>query len=231
MAAKKSKDYCRIASGVQMVDTSFQATDSFVDHMKDVGVSIVARYYDYENETLPGKRLREYEIPIISKAGMSILVVFQHNNNKSETFEDWKNRGLNDAERALKMATELRQPSGSAIYFGVDGDFVGSIPGIKFYTKEVVGYFSEINKVFEADGGKYRIGAYGSGEALRVLKTSDLITLRWLSHSHGFVGSKDALAADRYEIEQYLPGQCGGRSVDFNSLRDGVSDVGQFKLI
>lgn len=228
--AKQSDDYCRSSSGIQMVDTAFTVTENFLESMRAVGVDTIARYYDYENETLPGKLLTLDEADLITEHGLNLLVVFQHRNNRPETFRDWRNRGPSDAQRSLDLAARFNQPEGSAIYFGVDGDFVGSIPGYTFYTDDVVSYFEEINRILGDAGHPYRIGAYGSGECLRTLLDRGLISFRWLSHSHGFVGSRDALTNGAYDIEQYLPGTCGGRSIDFNARREANLDVGQFSL-
>lgn len=86
----------------------------------DFGISTVFRYYDHENETLPGKTLTGSEADAIIAAGLKIGVVFQHHNDDPAKFLDPAS-GKRDAERALKLADSMRQPYGSAIYFGVDG--------------------------------------------------------------------------------------------------------------
>lgn len=227
--AKKSNDYCFNSSGVDMVDTSTTVTREFAEKMKSVGVKTIARYYDYEDETLPGKRLRKSEIEIFKEYGFNALVAFQHYNNNIKTFENWKKRGPDDAKRALAMAREFEQPQGSAIYFGVDGDFVGKNTGkYKFMTEEVVNYFNEINNIFRDNSVKYNIGVYGSGETCRILLDKKLAKYCWLSHSHGFIGTKALLKNGNYVIEQLLFGNCGGRQIDFNIVRKGISDYGQF---
>lgn len=229
-AAKKSSKFCKTSSGVEMVDTAFPVTDSFVGKMQKIGVKTIGRYFDYENETLPGKRLRPKELPIFKKYNMSHVVIFQHNNNKVSTFLNWKKRGPADAERALKMSTDINQPGGSAIYFGVDGDFVGKLSNVKFYTDEVIGYFREIKRKFQVENADYKIGVYGSGAACRTLKSKGLISYCWLSHSHGFFGTKDVLMTGDYHLEQYLPGNCGGRSIDFSDDNTPSGEYGQFIL-
>ncbi|RVT84361.1 DUF1906 domain-containing protein [Rhodobacteraceae bacterium CCMM004] len=227
---KKSDDHCRPASGVHMVDTSAIVTDEFLTKMQEVGVSTVARYYDYENETITGKRLRPEELPLIARYGMSVAVVFQHNNNKAATFQDWRNRGPADAREALKLAARMEQPQTSAIYFGVDGDFVGPPGrGAPFFTDDVIGYFEEINRVFYEENVGYTIGVYGSGETCFTLIGEGLAGFCWLSHSHGFTGTQDALSAGSWDIQQYLHGTCGGRAVDFNEFQSPDAFVGQWR--
>ncbi|NCO20423.1 MAG: DUF1906 domain-containing protein [Rhodobacterales bacterium] len=223
---RKSDDFCRPDSGVDMVDTSAIVTPAFLDKMREVGVKTIARYYDYEAETIPGKRLRAEELPLIASYGMSVVVVFQHNNNRPETFNDWANRGPADAREALALAARFNQPPNGAVYFGVDGDFVGN--GAIFHTDDVIGYFTEINRVFDAAGVSFPVGVYGSGETCITLMAEGLAGFCWLSHSHGFSGTTMALSEGLFDIEQFLHGTCGGREVDFNKLRDGVTAFGQW---
>ena len=223
---RKSDDFCRPASGADMVDTSAIVTTEFLDRMREVGVKTIARYYDYEAETITGKRLRAEELPLIGSYGMSVVVVFQHNNNKPETFNDWANRGPADAREALKLAAAFNQPPNAAIYFGVDGDFVGD--GAIFHTDDVISYFDEVNRMFDEVGVSYPVGVYGSGETCVTLIAEGLAGFCWLSHSHGFTGTKEVLAEGLFDIEQFLHGTCGGREVDFNKVREGVSAFGQW---
>jgi len=232
MTAKNSADYCRANSGAKMVDTASVVTYEFLLRMQEIGVKTIARYYDYENETLPNKRLRDKEVVLLRELGFRLLVIFQHNNNKSSTFENWKTRGPEDAARCLELSGIFGQPENSAIYFGVDGDFFGNIPGYPatHLSEEIFGYFDEILNTFSRLNAKYKVGVYGGGACINALKKRSLVDFRWLSHSHGFVGSKNAFLAGEYEIEQYLPGQCGGRSIDFNNFRSESSVVGDFSL-
>jgi hypothetical protein len=88
--------------------------------LKSFKVDTVFRYYDHKDETLPGKTLHPEEADAIIAAGLKIGVVFQHYNDDPAKFLA-PSSGENDAERALKLADENRQPYGSAIYFSVDG--------------------------------------------------------------------------------------------------------------
>ena len=100
--------------------------------LKTFKVDTVFRYYDYKNETLPGKTLHPEESDAIIAAGLKIGVVFQHYNDDPAKFLD-PGSGTNDAEQALKLADENRQPYGSAIYFSVDGPERHLDPLIKEY--------------------------------------------------------------------------------------------------
>lgn len=46
----------------------------------------VIRYYDWPEETLPGKTLTARELVLIARADMAVAVIFQHNNDCLCTF-------------------------------------------------------------------------------------------------------------------------------------------------
>lgn len=91
-----------------------------VDALKELGVETIIRYYDWQDESIACKTLLKDEVDEIFARGMSVAVVFQHNNDDPETFFD-PSRGTTDAKRALELAEANGQPYGTAIYFGVDG--------------------------------------------------------------------------------------------------------------
>jgi hypothetical protein len=118
---------CAASGEFQAVDFSFPVTEArasanrpALDALKQFGVRTVFRYYDHPNESLACKTLLKDESDAIIAKGLSVAVVFQHNNDDPETFFD-KARGNADATRALALADANGQPYGSAIYFGVDG--------------------------------------------------------------------------------------------------------------
>ncbi len=94
--------------------------DQALNALKQFGVKTIIRYYDFSDESLVCKTLLADESDAILAKGLSIAVVFQHNNDDPETIFDPK-RGAADAERALALAAANGQPFGSTIYFGVDG--------------------------------------------------------------------------------------------------------------
>jgi hypothetical protein len=93
--------------------------ESALKLLQAFGVKTVFRYYDYEQESIPGKTLSLDERDAIFSANLSVAVIFQHNNDNPATFVVG-NRGADDARRALTLAKRLGQPFGTAIYFGVD---------------------------------------------------------------------------------------------------------------
>ncbi len=141
----------------------------------------VFRYYCHLPPSLPEKDLQPEEARIILGEGLSLGVVFQHYNNCYRTFENkW---GKEDAEQALRMAAALKQPAGSAIYFGVDGDWPWAS-----MLEQVVAYFEDVNKAFEGSG--YKVGIYSNGCTCNVIREKNLASYFWLSGSTGHSGTQ-----------------------------------------
>jgi len=118
---------CQAQSGMTAIDASHPLTEltprngkSGLAALRDMGIRTVIRYYDSVAETLPCKTLVPEETRALLDAGFSLLAVFQHHNDNPMTFLT-PGRGTMDAQRAIELALANGQPSGSAIYFGVDG--------------------------------------------------------------------------------------------------------------
>ena len=118
---------CEAGKGYVAVDNAQQLQADFLLKLKSAGIGTVIRYYDWAEETLPGKTLTSRELSLIAKADMSVAVIFQHHNDCLCTFMR-KGRGTRDARRALELAKSFSQPAGSAIYFGIDGSTRSSSP-------------------------------------------------------------------------------------------------------
>jgi len=119
---------CNAHSGMTAVDMS-QPTNTITTEsgqsgyqaLKSMGVKSVIRYYDWVGEDdISCKALLPTESDAIIGAGLNIISVFQHENDDPESFFV-KTRGTVDAKHALSLAHANGQPSGSAIYFSVDG--------------------------------------------------------------------------------------------------------------
>jgi Domain of unknown function (DUF1906) len=93
---------------------------SGMEAFKAIGVKTIARYYDWVDGETTCKSLFPKESDALIAAGFNIITIFQRQNSDPETFID-KSRGAKDAREALKLAAANGQPSGSAIYFAVDG--------------------------------------------------------------------------------------------------------------
>ena len=211
--------YCANDPRIEAVDLSAPVDQGFLDTMRGIGIRTIIRYYDHQDETLPGKTLRRAERDLIHANGFKTAVVFQHHNNEFVSFTPV--RGHEDAERSLALARENSQPRGSAIYFGVDGPWqsAGELAN-------VAAYFRELKTSLAGLG--YRIGVYGSGLVCNMLVSTGLAELCWLGAPTSWPDYHAYYQARRWGLAQLRTSQCGGRSVDFNLVNDRVADYGQF---
>ena len=218
-SAAHGSDSCLRNPRAEAVDSSAPVTQSFLDQMKAIGISTIIRYYDHEDETLPGKTLRRGERDVIVMNGLKIGVVFQHRNNKFASFTAL--RGRQDAERSLILAAENSQPRGSAIYFGVDGPW-----NTPYELANVTAYFQEVNARLAGSG--YRVGVYGSGLVCNALLANGLAELCWLAAPTSWPDFSAWYQTKRWRLVQLPTTQCGGRSVDFNLANGPEAEYGQF---
>jgi hypothetical protein len=211
--------YCANDPRIEAVDLSAPVDQDFLDTMRGIGIKTIIRYYDHEDETLPGKTLRAAERNLILANGFQTAVVFQHHNNWFASFTP--QRGRQDAERSLALAQENLQPKGSAIYFGVDGPWQSA-----YELANVAAYFQELKARLAGFG--YRIGVYGSGLVCNMLLSTGLAELCWLGAPTSWPDYHAYYQTRRWGLAQLRTSQCGGRSVDFNLANDRVADYGQF---
>ncbi len=219
LSTSHATDFCRTDPRVEAVDSSAPVTQGFLDQMKAIGISTIIRYYDHEDETLPGKTLRRGERDGIVMNGLKMGVVFQHRNNKFASFTAL--RGRQDAERSLILAAENSQPRGSAIYFGVDGPW-----NAPHELANITAYFQEVNASLAGSG--YRVGVYGSGLVCNALLANGLAELCWLAAPTSWPDFSAYYQTKRWRLVQLPTTQCGGRSVDFNLANGPEAEYGQF---
>ena len=157
------------------------------------GVRTVFRYYSHLPPSLPGKDLQPEEAKIILGEGLSIGAVFQHFNNCFRTFENkW---GRDDAEQALRMAQAVGQPSGSAIYFGVDADWPYAA-----MRDPIIRYFEDVKRAFEGSG--IAVGVYSNGCICNAVRDKGLAEYFWLSGSTGHSGTQAFYNTGRWTLFQ-----------------------------
>jgi Domain of unknown function (DUF1906) len=218
-SAAQAGEYCANDPRVEAVDLSAPVEQGFLNTMRGIGIKTIIRYYDHEDETLPGKTLRRDERNLILKNGFKTVVVFQHHNNQFASFTAL--RGREDAERSLALADENSQPPGSAIYFGVDGPWQAA-----YELANVADYFRELRARLAGFG--YRIGVYGSGLVCDMLLSTGLAELCWLGAPTSWPDYHAYYQTRKWGLAQLRTSRCGGRSVDFNLANDMVADYGQF---
>lgn len=233
---------CEPGKGYVAADTAQQLNEEFLGRLKEAGIGTVIRYYDWGDETLPGKTLNAREVALIAKSDMSVALIFQHNNDCLCTFMR-KGRGARDAKRALELAKSFSQPAGSAIYFGVDGvdaqfltllaatDLPAAEPQAKKFAQRYVrAYFQEVAMTMKSSG--YRVGAYGSGLVCSYLLDERLAELCWLANATSWPGYERFAATNKWALKQHLPtrkADCFGIKVDLNTGNPTSSDFGQWK--
>jgi hypothetical protein len=136
------------------------------------GFGFVARYL------VPSgwKRLTKHEANVISEAGLQIVSVFE---TTADRALGGRVAGLADGATALRLAQEIGQPAGSAIYFAVD------FPATSSQMPAVIDY---IRACSEATPG-YNTGAYGSAYVVKSLRSADACSRFWQTYawSHGEV--------------------------------------------
>jgi hypothetical protein len=164
-----------------IADTATRLDAAKAKALRQKGVRTVFRYYSHLPPSLPGKDLQPEEAKIILGEGLSLGAVFQHYNNCFRTFENkW---GREDAEQALRMAEAIKQPEGSAIYFGVDGDWPW-----QSMLDAVTVYFEDVHRAFEGSG--LAVGIYSNGCTCNVIREKGFASYFWLSGSTGHSGSQ-----------------------------------------
>jgi Domain of unknown function (DUF1906) len=217
VSAACAAEYCVTDPQIQAVDLASSVDQYFLTQMKANGIKTIIRYYDHEDETLPGKTLRRAERDLIMLNGLNLAVVFQHHNDQLASFTAL--RGRQDAERSLALASENSQLKGSAIYFGVDGPWRTA-----FALSGIMAYFGEVKARLMRAG--YRAGVYGSGLVCNMLLRSGLADLCWLGAPTTWPEFHEYYPTKEWKLVQQPTTRCGGHSVDFN-LANGT-DYGQF---
>jgi hypothetical protein len=119
------------------------------------------------------------------------------------------------------LAAENSQPTGSAIYFGVDGPW-----RTPYELANIIAYFQEVNARMAGSG--YRVGVYGSGLVCNALLANGLAQLCWLAAPNAWPDFDVYYQTKKWRLAQLPTTQCGGRSVDFNLTNGTEAEYGQF---
>lgn len=213
---------------MSIIDTPFN-TESSISCLQSKGVRTVIRYYNFSNSSVfPRKRLELPEAEALTANGMQIAVVFQQRQSQVADFSELK--GFAAGRTAFRHAQHnIGQPAGSGIYFSVDFDASNSE-----INNNVAPYFEGVRRAFTEESGgnpEYRVGVYGSGLVSSTLTERGLIELTWLAMSRGFRGTKQALDAGEFHLNQLAPAStlCG-LGVDFNDANPNRPDFGAFTI-
>jgi hypothetical protein len=212
----------------RIIDTPWNAA-GHAEALRATGIETVIRYYNFANSrTLPEKALTLAEAQALCGAGLRIGVVFQQRQNQERDFSH--EQGLRAGRRAFELARQaIGQPPGSAIYFAVDFDADAAA-----VERAVMPYFEGVHAAFEDTGGRaagYRLGCYGSGLVVRLLRDAGLIECVWLSMSRGFRETGQRLEEGDWHLNQVPPAQSLlGLGIDFNEANPDGRDIGDFVI-
>jgi len=187
------------------------------DALKAAGVKTIIRYIaaGLEHEE---KVIKPGEAHGIADAGLRLGLVYEIGGKPSGA-----SVGQRDGAYARMYAPTVGAPTGSIIWYTVDYDAGPSdYPGIQ----------AAFQSFKTALGSDFRVGTYASGYICDRLMAADLIAGRWLTDSMGFRGTRDSVAAGRYEMKQALPQVIAGLDTDPDALHIGVdgtpADIGDF---
>lgn len=199
------------------VDTRTIISNAITAKALNVGrEEFVCRYYAIEENA--DKVLTDSEKTNLHNNGLKIISIYQDRGDVAESFSAAK--GISNAARAYELATQLGQPEGSAIYFGVDYD-----PG--YNLSHIVEYFRNIKDTFDGFPKKYKIGVYGTGKVCNKIKQEEgLAEYSWLSEGSGQPGYSEYDSISKYNIKQSGPIFYNGVKFDDNIAVN--NDYGQW---
>jgi hypothetical protein len=175
--------------------------DKILAHSANFGVLSIYQYYSNSELKYIGK----------GKLGNRVIVLKDRDcrepANPPHTAEE---EAKLDADAALNQAEKepVKQPAGTAIYFGVDFDFDDRDAGL---AKRMLTYFKVISEKVRSKG--YLVGAYGNGAALALLMNEErigevmnerrkYIDLAWLNPSRGHRGAVEFFNGGQWDIFQ-----------------------------
>ena len=206
----------------QGVDLGAPISDTTAKILKKNGIKFVCRYYATRDMVdNVEKILTAAEVTRLHNQGLNIVSIYEDGGKSFSTA-----RGISDATEALRLASTLGQPEGSAIYFGVEPEYSDQVNLIEEY-------FKAVQETFLTDG-RYKVGVYGLAKVCNNIKdTLGYAEYSWMGMSTNVSGSlsiegdSDYIAYDRqekYNIKQSEPIIYNG--VEFDSDTTIKQDYG-----
>jgi len=218
-----TSSYAADPARIAIIDTAWDTT-AYLPALKAGGVHVIGRYYARcEQVGLAEKRFAfTGEAAAILANGMGILSIYQYRSSSKHKFDGQrKGRGKTlinlpdancnpsktgrsasaearlDVAAAIAQARRVKQPQGSAIYFAVDFNFQRQDTVTK---SKILKYFKIVRAALGNAG--YRLGAYGDGDALTVLRAEGLVDFTWIATSAGFSGSSKFHRTGKWNLFQ-----------------------------
>lgn len=162
----------------------------FLQGLANHGIKTVIRYYSDQNN-LPCKNITVQERQLLHSFGFSVAIVYQYNGRMPGRYT--AATGRTDGAFCLGKANELRQPDGSALYFGIDADTAVHDPG------GVIDYFTEINTIL---GARFRIGCYAPGAICAEAQKQKLVSYTWVPEAPAWSGTRDFINSGHWTMYQ-----------------------------
>ncbi len=204
-----------------IVDTGHGTNPAFLRPLADNGVQTIFRYYAQENN-IPGKNVTPYERDMIFDHGLTLAIVYQHRSHVAGRFT--AAAGREDANFCLARAGEIRQPHGTAIFFGLDSDTHSSA--------DVIEYLTVVNRIL---GRRYYVGCYGSGAHCAAALDAGVASLTWVAEAPAWGGTRQFINSGRWHLYQnktQIEGNpimsAGGVPIDTNILNPRFNTIGAF---
>jgi hypothetical protein len=217
---------------MSVIDCSVHSTP-YIPCLQNAGTKVVFRYYARKKQPPPfaEKILEPAEAVALSKAHISIGVVYQYNARSIDKFN--LEQGKSDGGFARSYAANtIKQPAGSAIYFGVDYD-----PEHADIEPYIVPHFHGLVAAMQEhkDYATYDIGVYGGWNVCDRLFKAGLVKFTWLSQSEGHGGREDRkkyVKSKAWDLMQGMPRTdlCDGLDYDLNTVKEGLQSFGQFTV-
>jgi hypothetical protein len=146
-----------------MTKFSAKVSHANITELKRAGIHFACRYLSHDMS----KNLTRSEATALSKAGISVVVVWETTANRAAA---GRQAGVADAIVAAEQAKQCGKPGSAPIYFAVD------FPAEPGQTNE---YFRGVNSVIGAD----RTGVYGSYRVVKSLMESRLAHFGWQTYA------------------------------------------------
>ncbi|MDB5451974.1 MAG: hypothetical protein JWO33_552, partial [Caulobacteraceae bacterium] len=206
----------------EIIDVSYSCGDKAAA-LALAGVRTIVRYYSRDT-IRPSKRLSAAEASLHAAAGLRLCIVHEGRHGDVATNFD-RACGVADAQYVLAYGADvIGQPSGSAIYFGVDFD--ASRTEIR---DRVLPYFQGVaDAIAQApSASRYRVGVYGSGATCKAVLDAGLAELAWLAQSTGWSGYDAFDRSQRWAMKQAMSAKIAGVECDPDMAGAGLA-IGDF---
>jgi len=193
------------------------ALDACVDmtpahgQLKALGFDTIKRY----GAAAPWKCIKVAEAKSMQAHGLKLTLIYEVS---AKDILLGAAEGTKAGQHAVAFAPTVGLPPGigAAIYPTADFDLQRS---------QLMTALSYL-RAFAAACPGYDLGFYANGIGNDAAFEAGIIKYRWITQSMGFAGSKESLAAGRFEIAQRLPAKVCGLDVDPDSLRVAGADIG-----